>query len=852
MHKILYIESSDSQRDRLTRLLIKHDFVVVGIRRFEEAISLIKSVAEDKQYDAVILSWPGNTQTSTDEFLAALAEPDLAGLPVLVIAHEADAAKLTWVSGRARTAFLLWPDHQHTPQSLAKLLAGPSSSSLIQIDSEYPIRVLLVDDSSTSRSNFRKLLNSAGYQTQTAASATEALEIIQQAEFDIAIIEYFMPDQNGDDLVRQLKKHSRSPALQCIILSSTYLDSVITDSLEAGAVECLLKNESDELFLTRIGVISRMVHMTRHLEQERQRLAGILASVGDGVYGVDKSGLITFVNPAAKEILGYQDDTDIIAKHPQDVFQRGYEQANTTQKVVTLIEQAIENNDARQAVETTFKRTDGTPIEVELTILPLTIAGQNQGAVIAFRDISGHKRLQQELQWHSSHDQLTRLPNRKSFEATLEQEVNRLKRSQEVSALVYIDLDRFKYINDTIGHAAGDRLLVEISKLIQTQLRKTDMLSRIGGDEFAILMRNVKQDSLHQCAEKVRLMLEDYTFKNEERDYQVNGSIGVSLIDMETPSAGSALSNADLACHIAKGKGRNQTHIYHQHTEDKIAMDLDLGWSIRLHNALDDNDFVLYYQPIVALDTIDTDNLPDKPGQLWSRILSQPNHDVFYEVLIRLKNPNNKLIMPIEFLPTAERFNLMKRIDTWVVKEALQQLAMEHRSGNMVKLSLNLSGQSIDDLEMLKLLQEGIDQHSLLPSDILLEITESCAINQLEAAHHFINAMKELGCYFALDDFGTGYSSFSHLKNLAVDIVKIDGQFVRNIATDPMDLAIVNSVVSIAHSQGKKTIAEFVENAESLRLLKEAGVDYVQGYYISKPMDSLPVLQDICNTSLVV
>jgi EAL domain-containing protein (putative c-di-GMP-specific phosphodiesterase class I) len=177
---------------------------------------------------------------------------------------------------------------------------------------------------------------------------------------------------------------------------------------------------------------------------------------------------------------------------------------------------------------------------------------------------------------------------------------------------------------------------------------------------------------------------------------------------------------------------------------------------------------------------------------------------------------------------------------------------MNHRSGNVVKLSLNLSGQSIDDLEMLKLLQEGIDQHSLLPSDILLEITESCAINQLESAHHFINAMKELGCYFALDDFGTGYSSFSHLKNLAVDIVKIDGQFVRNIATDPMDLAIVNSVVSIAHSQGKKTIAEFVENAESLRLLKEAGVDYVQGYYISKPMESLPVLQDICNTSLVV
>jgi diguanylate cyclase (GGDEF)-like protein/PAS domain S-box-containing protein len=851
MYKILYIESSDSQRDRLTRLLIKHDFVVVGIRRFEEAISLIKSVAEDKQYHAVILSWPANARTSTDEFLAALAEPDLAGLPVLVMAHEADAAKLTWVSGRARTAFLLWPDHQDAPQSLTKLLAGPGSTGHIQVEDENPIRVLLVDDSSTSRSKFGKLLIDAGYQTETASNAALALEKIQQSDFDLAIIEYFMPDQNGADLVRQLKAQSHSPALQCIILSSTYLDSVITDSLEAGAVECLLKNESDELFLIRIGVVSRTVQITRHLEQERQRLAGILASVGDGVYGVDKAGLITFINPAVKEILGYEDDMELIAKHPKDVFQYGFDESNAVQKVMCLVEQAIEGGSSRRAVETTFMRTDGTPIDVELTILPLTIGVQRKGAVIAFRDISTHKRLQQELHWHSFHDQLTGLLNRKSFETTLEQEVNRLKRSQEVSALVYIDLDHFKYINDTIGHAAGDRLLMEISTLLQSQLRKTDMLARIGGDEFAILMRNVKQDSLHQCAEKIRITFENYTFKNDNRDYQINGSIGVALIDMETPSAGSALSNADLACHIAKGKGRNQTHVYHQHTEDKIAMDLDLGWSIRLHNALENNEFALYYQPIVALDTINNDYLPDKPGALWSHILSQPNHDVFYEVLIRLKIPNDKLIMPNEFLPTAERFNLMQRIDTWVVKEALAQLAMNHRSGNMIKLSLNLSGQSIDDLEILKLLQEGINQHSLLPSDILLEITESCAINKLEAAHHFINAMKELGCYFALDDFGSGYSSFSHLKNLAVDVVKIDGQFVRNITKNPMDLAIVKSVVNIANSQGKKTIAEFVENAESLRLLKQAGVDYAQGFYISPPLDALPILEDICNTSLV-
>lgn len=850
MHRILYIESSTRQLLKMRRLLSRKAFEVQAVPRFENAMRLLQEASDDKGYDAVILSWPERASPSTDEFLAALAEPELAGLPVLVLGHETDAAKLAWVSNRARTGFLVWRYHVHTPRVLAKLLASQPDQSLLQFGQpDQSVRVLLVDDSATSRSKFRKLLERAGYQTTTASHAEEALQQIGSQPFDIALIDYFMPGVNGDELCRRIKALPMGSPVHCVLLTSTYMDSVIRDALDAGAVECLLKNESDALFLARIGVISKLVQMTRQQEQERQRLHGILSSVGEGVYGVDTEGRITFVNPAVQQMLGYEDEAAPLGEYPLQVFHAGNRRDPATRKAAASLARAIEHGAATRDIECTYTRQDGTPLFVELSILPLDIGGRREGAVIAFRDISRHRQLEEELRWQSAHDQLTGLLNRRHFEAALEQEIHRLKRSTENSALIYVDLDHFKFINDTVGHAAGDQLLIQISQLLQQRLRRADLLARLGGDEFALLLHNISEAKLHHCADEIRSLLSAQVFEHEGREYQVQGSVGVALLDAGTPSGGTALTNADLACHIAKSKGRNRTHVYDQQTGDKIAMDLDLGWSIRLHNALQDNDFVLYYQPIVALESIAMDALPEQPGRLWHRLLQEPRHDVYYEALLRLRNPNQQIISPGEFLPTAERFNLMPRIDSWVINEALEQLAQNHRSGNMIKLSLNLSGQSIDGPELLQQLREGIARHHLLPSDLLLEITESCAIEQLDAARHFIAALRELGCWFALDDFGSGHSSFAQLRHLAVDIIKIDGQFVQNLQQDPMNQAIVRALVDIAHAEGKKTVAEFVEDADTLRLLRDCGVDYGQGYYISRPLEQLPML-DICNASL--
>ena len=851
MHKILYIESSSRHRNALTRMLSNDDFVVLAIEKLEDGRRLLQSVADELQYDAVILSWPADLGSAPRGLLDLLKSPDLAGLPVLVMAREADADKLAWVTGRSRTAFLLWKDWRETGETLRRLLATPAPPPVLaeQLAAD-PVRVLLVDDSPTSRAKFRKLLTGAGFAVETAADGPAALAALEDGAFDIVLIDYFMPDMNGDELLQQIRSRPETAHLHCVILTAAYLDTVITGALEAGAVECLLKNESDALILARLGVISRLVRSDRRQRQERQRLAGILASVGDGVYGVDRDLHITFANPATLRILGHERLEDLTGRCPVEVFHRGLAFDADTGKVMQLLRRAVEAGEVAEHVEARYVRSDDTRLAVELTILPLEIDGLREGAVVAFRDISDRKLLEEELKWQASHDQLTRLLNRKFFEDALDREVRRLRRSDETSALLYIDLDRFKYINDTIGHAAGDRLLIEISEQLKHRLRRSDLLARIGGDEFAVLLHDIDPGKAVALAEAFRHVLENYTFIHEGRQYAVNGSIGVALLDRHTRSAGHVLANADLACHMAKGKGRNQTHLYDQHTEDKLAMDLDLGWSIRLNTALEKNEFVLAYQPIVAMHEIDLDHLPGKPGELWNDLLTAGVQDVFYEVLVRLRGQDGKLIPPGAFMPTAERFNLMQRVDAWVINAALETLASNHRSGNMVKLSLNLSGQSIDNDEVLHTLKAGIDLHGLNPADILLEITESCAIHKVEAAQQFIRAMKELGCFFALDDFGSGYSSFGQLKHLPVDIIKIDGQFIRHIGHDPMDRAIVESMVNIAHSLGKKIVAEFVEDAESLRHLAACGVDYVQGYYLTPALDRLPSL-DICNSSLV-
>jgi diguanylate cyclase (GGDEF)-like protein/PAS domain S-box-containing protein len=664
------------------------------------------------------------------------------------------------------------------------------------------------------------------------------------SHFDIAIIDYFMPDATGDALCRKLRDHPSTTSITTAIITGSYLDKAIKQSLQAGAVECMFKNESDDLFLTRIDAMSRHIRAHRSIIKERELLGGILRSVGEGVFGVNSDGYISFVNPACRRILGYAPEDRLIGSQAKQLLHNREEAEND----IVLGSNLNNKSDRVKARETLFLHKSGNALSVECTIYPLTIEDKCEGSVVAFRDISERKLLEEELRWQATHDALTKLFNRRYFEEQLNDEAERLKRSRESSALLYIDLDRFKYINDTAGHAAGDRLLVEISQQIRRRLRQTDLLARLGGDEFAIILRNVDRQSILSVAEEYRQVLDHYMFVYNDKQYKVNGTIGIALIDRDSESAGEILANADIACHIAKGEGRNRTHLFVPDNDNKKAMDHDLGWSSRLHTALEEDQLVLHYQPILPLKHFPHSLMQDTDEPIYKILLTAiPEEQQINELLIRLDDPVWGIVYPGAFLPTAERFNMMDRIDFWGVSTAVHKLEHLQKQGYRGLFTINLSGQTISNELLIEDIEQLIINSSLDPQKIIFEITETSAVSNLMSANEMISRLSSLGCRFALDDFGSGFSSFSHLKNLPVDYIKIDGLFVRGVVTDASDRAIVQSMNDIAHSLGKKTVAEYVEDAAILRFLHESGVDYVQGHFISKPIDITEIESIICS-----
>jgi diguanylate cyclase (GGDEF)-like protein/PAS domain S-box-containing protein len=829
---VLLIESSPTRQHVLRRVLAGRFPGIISRHTPAAALDLLHQGHGAARPSAILLALELVSAPRTDELLALLCQPVFSDLAVVLLTHSAEPALVGWASRRARSAIMLWEDFTDSADCLERLLAPPLTETEANAPESEPIRVLFVDDSRTVRASYARLLTEQGYVVEVAVHAEEAMAMAQSRAFDIAIIDYFMPGENGDVLCRRLRADPRTAGLTIAILTGTYLDEVIQDSLRAGAVECMFKNEAQELLVARLAAMSRAVRSRKWVEGERSRLASILASVGDGVYGVNRSGQITFVNPAVRRILGYPENVLLIGQAAHRLFHFADKDGCENPENACLLQKTYADGNELRSWETVFWTHDGTVVPVECTVYPLRIDGRLEGSVVAFRDVSERSALQQELLWQANHDPLTRLHNRRYFETHLEEEVTRCRRSG-TSALLYLDLDRFKYINDIAGHAAGDQLLIEISQQMRARLRNTDLLARLGGDEFAIILRNVAEDSALHTAEGFREILEHYTFIHGGSQYRIYGSIGVAHIGADTQSSGEVLANADIACHIAKNKGRNQTHVYEPGGDAKLAMNVDLGWSDRLQEALKNDRFVLHYQPIVPLLGLDPALLPDEER---AHVAGEWVEDGAFhgEALVRLTSDAGE-ILPNAFLPTAERFGLMPQIDLWIIRHVIAQLAELQRLGKRTCISVNLSGNTLGDERLVPEVMDLMDRHKVDPRSIIFEITETNAIANIEAAQRLIGELREHGCRFALDDFGSGFSSFHHLKHLPVDFVKIDGQFVRGMVQNPADRAIVMSINDIAHSLGKRTVAEFVESREILKLLIDCGVDYAQGNYIALP-----------------
>jgi diguanylate cyclase (GGDEF)-like protein/PAS domain S-box-containing protein len=671
------------------------------------------------------------------------------------------------------------------------------------------------------------------------------LERATTAEFDIGIIDYFMPGDNGAVMVRKLRENEKTRGMITAILTGTYSDRVITESLAAGAVECMFKSEARELFLARMKSLARTVLDRKAIDNERRRLQGILSSVGDGVYGVDNAGVIQFINPAALDMLGYPHDSKLIGRRASQTLHHAFEDGTPIPPLACFLSQCYFESGEVAGWQTVFWSAQQTSIPVECTVYPLQIDGKREGSVVAFRDVSQRRLLEDELRYQASHDSLTKLHNRAYFEQQLQQEVLRLRRNDfgrvdPESLLMFVDVDRFKYINDTAGHAAGDQLLIEASHRLRQRLRVSDTIARMGGDEYALILRNVGSADAERVGEEFRRALSAQMFIYGGKSYRVSASIGVATIDRHCASPSEVMQNADIACHVAKNRGRNQVYVYSADSTERATMDVELNWSARIEDALKHNHFALCFQPILPMRAIGEDVLPSTEGALWhAHQHAKPSRSQIFEVLLRLRSPEGELIAPNAFLPTAERYNLMLDIDKWVIHHAFKAWREAYLDGHSVGLSINLSAQSLGINGIGSYVQDKLIEFDVNGAQITFEITETRALNHLEATSQLIQQLRSLGVRFALDDFGSGFSSFSHLKQLDVDYLKIDGAFTQGILTDSVDRAVIQAINDIAHSVGKRTTAEYVDRPELIEALKSAGVDFLQGYYIGRPVENL-------------
>jgi diguanylate cyclase (GGDEF)-like protein/PAS domain S-box-containing protein len=545
-----------------------------------------------------------------------------------------------------------------------------------------------------------------------------------------------------------------------------------------------------------------------------------LQSIADAVITCDPKGRVTMLNPAAERLTGCS---------PADAVGR---KLDAVLKVVDQTTRASQHRPLRRAIahgepialpdSAVLLHRDGAEYQIEGSAAPIILPdGKPAGAVIVFRDVTQARGLAAEVSHQARHDPLTGLPNRREFERRIAELLEQARDDQAEHALCYVDLDQFKVVNDSCGHAAGDQLLAELARLLRTRIRRHDLLARLGGDEFGVLLVDCPSAKAETIAQDLLSTVADFRFGFGERTFAIGASIGIVPITAAAASTAELLSQADLACFTAKDLGRNRIHLFRHGDAELSRRRRELQWATELREALEEQRFVLYAQPIRALGT--------KDASPW------------HEVLLRLRQRDGRLVLPGAFLPAAERFGLMPLIDRYVLRRVLDHLLdPAHAHGG--RLSVNVSGRSMEDAELIGLLETYLANPAHEPGRLCLELTETTAVSHLGRTREFIGRLRGAGCRFALDDFGTGVSSFAYLKHLPVDYLKLDGSFVRDITREPIDHAMVESIHRLAQIMGFETIAEFVEDEPTLALLRDIGVQYGQGFLLGKPapIESLP------------
>ncbi len=566
-------------------------------------------------------------------------------------------------------------------------------------------------------------------------------------------------------------------------------------------------------------LIEAFDHMHSQVRSRQERLQTILDNTAEGIITFDAQGHIEGYNQAASRLFGWA-EREVVGQNINVLVLRDIK-ADANSYLNQLLNNEFDDLVGQEG-GVNGQRKGGAAFPMAIKITGMWLDGKRLYIALV-ADNSERTAMIEHLRAQAERDGLTGIHNRGYFLDELARVVERAHRAHQVSTLLYIDLDNFKYVNDTLGHLAGDRLLIEVSELLRKRARRSDLIARLGGDEFTMLLYDTRAEEAYTIAESFRKALAAYRFRQASEQVDVGCSIGVAMINAETRSAEEVLSRADFACHLAKRDGRNRVHIFDVQDEANVtALSLDMGWSRRIKDAIEHNRFVLAGQPVV---------------NTRNRKVSA------YEILIRLRDEQGALIMPSGFLPAAERFGLSADIDRWVILNAIRLLAEKRRESPNLCYSINLSGQTLSEPAVCDLVIHELRRTGLDPSALTFEVTETVAIANMTLAESFLDKLQKIGCSTALDDFGAGMSSFAYLRELPVNYVKIDGRFVRNMTANTTDQAMVRAMNDIAHALGKTTVAEFVEDESCFLLLREYGVDSAQGFHLGRP-EVIPATAD--------
>ncbi len=675
-------------------------------------------------------------------------------------------------------------------------------------------RILIVEDERIIALDLKRRLERFGYHVVGMASeAADAIELASAELPDLVLMDIMLSSgADGITAATEIRRRHRIP----VVFLTAYADeTTIQRAKIAEPVGYVLKPFKERELHTTIDIGLYKSRVERELLRQERLFSSILRSAGDAIVAADSSGVIQFMNPVAETLTGWKED-EARGEPVNGVIALVADTSG--ERIAIPVDPDDQNRPARSFESVYLENKFGARIHIEGSLAEIRgDRDEFEGITLAFHDITDIKRLNERVSYQASHDALTGLINREEFATQLERLVQTNGRPDREHAFLVVDIDQFKVINDVCGHLAGDELLCQTADSISESIEHEHVLARLGGDQFGVVITDVDLEGGSAIARSLVASL-NRKFVWDEKSYNVTVSIGVAPIAPGSSTVNDVFAAGDDACSLVKEHGGNGAEVYKTSDFVFVRRKGEMQWIARLTDALEEDRFALYHQVIAPLG-------PSEAGDRQK-----------YEILLRLRDRDGGLVSPGEFITAAERYKLMPSIDRWVVSAASRYVALAREKGIDIPLiCVNLSGASVIDDSLLDYMLRTFDEQQVEASSFCFEVTETSAIQNFGRATSLITRLREAGAVFALDDFGNGFSSFSYLKRLPVDYLKIDGSFVKGIADDEIDLAMVKAVNNIGHAMGMKTIAEYVHNEEIRTKLREIGVDFAQGYAVSRP-----------------